>query len=279
MDDRRFDALARLFAGSTSRRAILKGVLGVGGIATIGSLPLDAADAARRPRRRRNLGCALDCRPRAGMDAPARPECPIAEPIVVPTDRLSVVMAPAATALAGEEFCCPYPDQYCSVDGRCSGVCVENGQYCCPSGAACGDACCHDSESCCAADPNAPVCRPVGACCFDTDCEDGICDQGTCTPNPPPRDPSFEITFSSVGSGFCSPIVSMSGFTPNTTYHYRLDLRRVSTGQTDTLFLFDKTTDGLGNATATNRADITGDLFEVQAFMDAFESDWVLVSC
>jgi len=71
----------------------------------------------------------------------------------------------------------------------------------------------------------------------------------------------------------------MSGFTPNTTYHYRLDLRRVSTGQTDTLFLFDKTTDGLGNATATNRADITGDLFEVQAFMDAFESDWVLVSC
>lgn len=71
----------------------------------------------------------------------------------------------------------------------------------------------------------------------------------------------------------------MSGFAPGTTYHYQLDVRMVDTGQTDILFKYDKATDGSGNAIATNVADITTDQYEVQAFMDEYASDWVLVSC
>jgi hypothetical protein len=112
----------------------------------------------------------------------------------------------------------------------------------------------------------------------DADCVDGVCDGGTCIPNPP-LTPSFQISSSSVGSGICSPTVRMSGFAPDTTYSYRLDLRQVSTGQTGTLFVYFKTTDSFGNATASNRADITAGLYEVKAHMDQYSSEWALLAC
>jgi hypothetical protein len=71
----------------------------------------------------------------------------------------------------------------------------------------------------------------------------------------------------------------MSGLAADTTYGYHLDLRTVSTGQTGILFQYPKTTDASGNATANNRADITPDLYEVQANMDQYSSSWVLVTC
>jgi len=48
MDDRRFDSIARTLASSSSRRAALKGLLGIGGILAAGLVGTDRADAARR---------------------------------------------------------------------------------------------------------------------------------------------------------------------------------------------------------------------------------------
>jgi hypothetical protein len=47
MDDRRFDAIARNLASGTSRRALLAGLLGLGGIAAAG-IDRHHAGAARR---------------------------------------------------------------------------------------------------------------------------------------------------------------------------------------------------------------------------------------
>ena len=71
----------------------------------------------------------------------------------------------------------------------------------------------------------------------------------------------------------------MSDFAPNTIYGYQMDLRLVSTGQTGILFIFDKATDVLGNATVNNRADITSGSYEVRAWMDQYSSEWVPVIC
>ena len=49
MDDRRFDSLVKSFAGGASRRAVLKGLLGLGGAAAVGGTLLEGpAEAARR---------------------------------------------------------------------------------------------------------------------------------------------------------------------------------------------------------------------------------------
>ncbi len=89
----------------------------------------------------------------------------------------------------------------------------------------------------------------------------------------------FQISFSGVLGDYCSPAVTMSGLAPNTTYSYQMDLRQVSTGQTNPLFIFDQMTDAFGNATVERRADITSQMFEVKASMDQYSSDWVLVVC
>ena len=47
MDDRKFDTIARNLAAGTSRRALLAGLLGLGGIAA-GGIDLHHAGAARR---------------------------------------------------------------------------------------------------------------------------------------------------------------------------------------------------------------------------------------
>src|SRR5215218_1827607 len=50
MDDKRFDGLTRLIALGSSRRSVLKGLLGLGGAALAGSAALDGdGEAARRP--------------------------------------------------------------------------------------------------------------------------------------------------------------------------------------------------------------------------------------
>lgn len=48
MDDRRFDVLTRSFATERSRRALLKGWLGLGAATTAGVVLSGRADAARR---------------------------------------------------------------------------------------------------------------------------------------------------------------------------------------------------------------------------------------
>ncbi len=48
MDDRRFDALVRQLASGQSRRSVLKGLLGLTGVALAGSAATESTDAARR---------------------------------------------------------------------------------------------------------------------------------------------------------------------------------------------------------------------------------------
>jgi hypothetical protein len=48
MDDRRIDVLARQLASGTTRRGMLKGLLGLGGLVATGAVAFDQVDAARR---------------------------------------------------------------------------------------------------------------------------------------------------------------------------------------------------------------------------------------
>jgi hypothetical protein len=48
MDDNRFDSIARQLGSGSSRRAVLKGLLGIGGVAAVGLTVHGQTDAARR---------------------------------------------------------------------------------------------------------------------------------------------------------------------------------------------------------------------------------------
>jgi hypothetical protein len=48
MDDKRFDSIARQLGSGSSRRAVLKGLLGVGAVAAVGLTVHGQTDAARR---------------------------------------------------------------------------------------------------------------------------------------------------------------------------------------------------------------------------------------
>ena len=48
MDDKRFDHLVRLVGTGASRRSILKGLLGLGGVVATGTVAADTADARGR---------------------------------------------------------------------------------------------------------------------------------------------------------------------------------------------------------------------------------------
>lgn len=184
MDDRRFDQLVRSLAQPGSRRTLIKGLLGIGGIAAVGSIAFeDEVRAARRPTPTPkpvtcpgqqvpcDTGC---CCP--GDATPCGAEC-------CPNSQATCCDGACCYgACYGDGLCCEGGNPVCSVDGCCSGVCVDNGQHCCRPAAVCGDACCHDTERCCTAGLGAPVCRPAGACCVDADCIGGICDRGTCIP-------------------------------------------------------------------------------------------------
>lgn len=71
MDDRRFDELVKSLAGRQNRRTVLRGLLGLGGVAIGGSMFSDRAEAARRerptpkPNRPRRVGsaCTPFCSP------------------------------------------------------------------------------------------------------------------------------------------------------------------------------------------------------------------------
>lgn len=184
MDDRRFDQLVRSLARPGSRRALIKGLLGLGGIAAVGSVALeDEVRAARRPTPTPNpvtcpgqqVPCATGCCCPGGA-APCGAEC-------CPNGQATCCDGACCYGICyGEGLCCEGGTPVCSVDGCCSGVCVANGQFCCRPAAVCGDACCRDTERCCTTGLGAPVCRAAGACCTDAECIGGICQDGICIP-------------------------------------------------------------------------------------------------
>jgi hypothetical protein len=152
MDDRRFDNLARALSRGSSRRSILRGLLGLGGLAA-GAAVIADTDAARR-----------------GFSGPTLTPLP-----PLPTRTSTPTRTPTPTCAAGEVRC---------SGGCCAGACTATGA-CCPTGhTVCGPDCCPDGQAeCC---DNAccygtcygeELCCPLGSTVVD----------GTCaTPTPAP---------------------------------------------------------------------------------------------
>jgi hypothetical protein len=149
MDDRRFDAIAKSLAAGTSRRSLLKGILGLGGAAAVGSLGLEReSEAARRP-----------------TPTPSVRNCPAGQ---VWNGRTCVCLAGPT---CGAE-CCGVGGTCC--DGACCyGVCFGE-ELCCPSSSEyCPSAgeCCPPGRRCC---PDYGCLLP-GQCCTIDDCATDIC--------------------------------------------------------------------------------------------------------
>jgi hypothetical protein len=168
MDDRRFDALARMVARGTSRRSALKGLLGLGGAAITGGVVLDrGADAARRPTPTpKPVTCpgnqtAVDgvctcpaglsqCNPGVGPaccndevlpGSPGYSECCdnaccegtcLGEELCCPTNNRPGGQPPTHQICNLEDGfeCCPVEHVCCGIDGCCDTLCSEEG-YCC----------------------------------------------------------------------------------------------------------------------------------------------------
>lgn len=146
MDDRRFDAFVRSLASGQSRRAVLKGLLGLGGLAAIGvSRPGPSADAARRP---------------APTPTPAH-RCPGKQ-----TWNGSACTCPSGSTNCGPD-CCPDGQAECCDNACCYGDCYGE-ELCCPTGqSVCNGVCCDVGEQCFAGE--CQVCTPCGSQCCSPD--------------------------------------------------------------------------------------------------------------
>ena len=151
MDDRRFDALTRALGQGGSRRALLKGLLGLGGMTTASATLLRETDAARR-----------------GQSGPAVPTAlpTLAVPATQPPAPLatSVPQCPGIQTPCGADCCCPPGNTKCGPD-----CCADGEAECC--GNACCLGTCYGEELCCP--PGSRVCDGgcyPGGCCSDADC-------------------------------------------------------------------------------------------------------------
>ncbi len=169
MDGRRFDSLVRAFASGSSRRSVLKGLLGIGGAAATGSLVADHADA------------------RAIATRPTVPP-PTTRPPAPPPTTTTTPCPAGQQQCPNSTVCCP------------TGTCARSGnQAICCTGHVCGHECCVSAfasqysaylccdRECCAADhtcltrvfPEGPnveeeMCCPAHLAC-DNQCCDGAC--------------------------------------------------------------------------------------------------------
>ncbi len=171
MDDRRFDSLTKSLAAGANRRTLLKGLLGLGGAATAGSILLDDdADAARRP-----------------TPTPKPPSCPGQQ---TPVGGQCVCQTPKAPGpeKCGPDCCNPAgigaAHSECCDNACCYGVCYGEElccstnprpgglpplQYFCDSDD--GVECCFSAQDCCRVD----------GCC-DTFCHGGLLGNDSCCP-------------------------------------------------------------------------------------------------
>lgn len=187
MDDRRFDAFVKSFALGTHRRALVKGLLGLGGAAATGGLLLErSAEAARRPTPTpkpvkcpgKQLPCAVGCCCPPGLEG-CGPDCCTEDNVPAPQIGHSECCDNACCfgTCYGEELCCP--TNLTSGDGPpASFVCKgANGPNCCAAEQSCCDGACFD--------PSAAVCcegvlQPGSCCPGDENCgqpECNVCDE------------------------------------------------------------------------------------------------------
>lgn len=172
MDDQRFDAFVRGLAGASSRRQVLRGLLGLGGLAAASTLR--SAEAARRP-------------------------SPTPTPVRCPGEQIpgsGGCVCPAGKAKCGPD-CCPAGAQCCD-NACCYGICYGE-ELCCPTGSIVCDGqcraweCCSDSDcspgSTCHPETHTCQCIPdcTGKTCGDDgcggscgSCEGQICLNGSC---------------------------------------------------------------------------------------------------
>lgn len=178
MDDRRFDALARSLASGSSRRTVLKGLLGLGGIAAAGAVRQTAEAARRSTPTPQPAKC-------PGIQTWNGTECDCPDPL---TDcgpdccNTSVPRGNPAHSECCDGACCHgecYGEELCCPTGQnvCNGACCAPGEACfqgaCHRCTICGDDCCSgDTPSCCR-NGDISTCAPVGATCCtaDTDCQ------------------------------------------------------------------------------------------------------------
>lgn len=155
MDSRKFDALTRAVASATTRRSLIKGLLGLGSLAAIGSIVReeDPAEAARRP-------------------------TPTRTPVRCPGQQVPCVTGcccPSGQTKCGPDCCnttnFPSPDPQhseCCDNACCQGTCIGE-EICCPTNNRAGGQ-----------GPLAAVCAD-GSCCFPPN----RCVQGACRPPTP----------------------------------------------------------------------------------------------
>jgi hypothetical protein len=213
MEDLRFDSLVKAVAMGASRRRVLKGLLGLGGVSLIGSATLgDGAEAARRPTptpkpptcpgrqiwQNGQCVCPGDAPEKCGpacctgdsIEAPnpGHSECCdnaccfgtcYGEELCCPTNQIvsgGQLLPPIATYCEATNECCYAPNVCCGDAGCCSAEQCASGS-CCPVGtAACGveDPVCCDPERCTAG----------GQCCGGDEliCGDECCTEDRCLP-------------------------------------------------------------------------------------------------
>lgn len=187
MDDRRFDSLVRSLASGANRRQVLKGLLGIGGVAVAGARVSDA-EAARRPTPPpKPATCPGVQTPVGGQGVCQTPKAPGTEKCgpdcCNPTgiDESYSECCDNACCYGecyGEELCCPYPREYCPVSGEC----CPAGWRCCP------DYGCIAPEQCCTANDClfqecfAAVCTAEHTCAYGDDCTSGgdCCEASAC---------------------------------------------------------------------------------------------------
>jgi hypothetical protein len=182
MDDRRFDALVRAIGQSGSRRTLIKGALGLGGLAAFGGMARhDLAEAARRPTPTpRPVSC-------PGQQVPCETGCCCPDGL----SKCGGACCPDGAAECcdgaccygecyGEELCCPTGSAICPDGICCDGRCMDDGT-CCPGLRACdGRACCPEDMHCCRPRPGAFLCIPDDMCCNDSECPGTRCIEGFC---------------------------------------------------------------------------------------------------
>ena len=189
MDDRRFDSLVKALAEGSSRRSVLKGLLGLGGAAVVGSTFLeDDSQAARRPSPTSTP--TLKC---PGQQTPVNGQCQCVTP-----------KAPGAEK-CGPDCCNP------GGVGPAHSECCDN---------ACCFGTCYGEELCCPTDagpggqrPTHTVCdgvcldlRVKGVCCNEGDCQgpdlclEYQCVNGECVATPLVCDDSNDCT-----NSYCDP--------------------------------------------------------------------------
>jgi len=214
MGYRRFDMFARGLATGQNRRSLLKGILGLTGLATVATVAFDDVDAARRGSPTPTPVPALD----PPEPTPTRtPTCPGVLCNDGCCDGLCTsagACCPTGATVCGAE-CCPNGQSVCCDGACCTGICYGE-ELCCPESSWCGGQCCSASERCCAPVSGQPICVPAAGCCADDECDQGPCIAGVCdSAEPTETSTSLPVPNVSLSLPECRAQVALTDFSPN----------------------------------------------------------------